>query len=257
MKELTEHQQNLIDRLFEGRLPKGEQGELEKAMEDADFRAAVKFRRDIRQAFAIDAQSHTKKNETVEKPTLQKTKPRVVSIRRVMAIAAGVLVLVLVGWFGKDLIFTPAVPVALEFLDIPPRHSVAGGPSAKDLLIKGKDAFYTRKKFKQAEVIFTQIASSSAHFSEAQYLLAHSLMQQQKFAEAIPVFDSFLQNESKFEGLPGRYRSIDQIRFERMLGYLGSGQNNAFIPELEFFLNHTDIYFKNKAIALQQRLEED
>ena len=253
MKELTEHQQNLIDRLFEGRLPKGEQGALEKAMEDETFRAAVKFRRDIRQAFAVEAQTQKRKTEN----TPEKSPVNVVPMRRIMAIAASILVLVLVGWFGKDLIFTPATPIALEFLDIPPRHSVAGDPSAQDLLLKGKDAFYKRKKYKQAEAIFTQITSSSAYFPESQYLLAHSLMQQQKFVEAVPIFDSFLQDEAKFEGLPGRYRSTDQIRFERMLGYLGSGQNDAFGPELEFFLNHSDIYFKQKAQALQQRLEEE
>ena len=261
MKELTKHQQNLIDRLFEGRLPKGEQGALEEAMEDADFREAVKFRRDIRQVFAIEAQPQIKPNKDEhsesDKPSLQKIGAKVVPLRRMLAIAAGVLILVIAGWLGRDLIFgTPVdLPVALEFLDIPSEHSIAGA-SPEQLLLAGKDAFYRDKKYNQAAANFIQISAGSAYFPEAQYLLAHSLMQQQKFAEAIPVFDSFLTDNAKFDGLPGRYRNQDQIRFERMLGYLGAGQNAAFQPELDFFLNHTDDYYKNKAQALKTRLEE-
>lgn len=264
MKELTKHQQNLIDRLFEGRLPKGEQGRLEEEMENADFRAAVEFRRDIQRAFALDEagigktklQEREKRIETDNEKDIKKPIARVIPMRRILAVAAGVLILAVAVWFGKDLILSPSLPIALEFLDIPPEHSIAGGPSPEQLLLAGKDAFYRDKKYAKAEASFEQVDARSGYFSEAQYLLAHSLMQQQKFTEAVPIFDSFLTDNAKFETLPGRYRNLDQIRFERMLGYLGAEQDNAFRPELEFFLNHPDDYYKEKAQALKQRLEE-
>lgn len=266
MKKLNQHQQDLIDRLFERRLPQSEQEALEEAMKDETFREEVRLRQDLRQAFSHQNQVSPLKKRLQERerrvsaPDEEQERPgpggRVVMMRRVLAVAAAVLLLVVAGWFGREWLVGAPVPVALEFLDLPKEHSIAG-ESPLQLLLDGRDAFFRSKRYGKAANYFTQIESDSKFFSEAQYLLAHSMMQQRQFTEAVPLFDSFLTDNEKFKQLPQRYRNQDRIRFERMLAYLGAGQDAAFQPELNYFLQHPDNYYQSKAQAIAQRLEDD
>lgn len=270
MKELNKHQQNLIDQLFEGRLSKSEQARLEKEMDSQEFKEELGIRHDLRKMFAEEnAKDPLKKQmQAIEKKIPSKAKPatlqpkpvggRVLNMRRWLAVAAGVVILVVAGWLGRDLMLESpgSTPIALEFLELPREHNVAGSENPEQLLLNGKDAFFRGEKYEEAGNAFAQIAPSSKYFAEAQYLLAHSLMQQQKFGGAVPLFESFLSDDAKFQQLPSRYRNQDQIRFERMLAYLGAKQNGAFQPELDYFLQHSDSYYKNKAEALAAQLNK-
>lgn len=182
-------------------------------------------------------------------------KGKVRPIRRIGALAASFLLLIsILGFFYAQQRFA-ASHLAATYLENPLSDTNMGQDDKESVLKKGKTAFFAAD-YKTAKQLLQTIpqASASAYY-EAKLFLAYIAFQEKNYPQAIGKFSELIEQD--FDQLPNNYRDANKLRWNRLLAYIGNGEENTALAkaELAYFLNGKSIFYAQKATDLQQDLE--
>lgn len=166
-------------------------------------------------------------------------------LRRLLAIAAGVL-LVLVGgsfWYANDQYAAGAI--AMDYYqELPLDLSVRGDTDPLAAAVADLQA----GNFEQADAYFRSISAGDDQYFDARYYLAHSLFQQQQYGEALEILET-LENT-------GNINLRENAAWLQALCYLQSGQTEdaKFRSLLSGMIADNDHSYHEQAIKLDKRL---
>lgn len=269
MKELHKHQQNLIDRLFEGRLPKSEQAILKKEMESDDFKEAVEHRQTLRHMFAKEQATDPLKKQmqdiekkmTVpeESEVLQPISDggRVVGIKRWLAVAAGVAILIVAGIFLIENMNT-ADPIQKNFAEI---KSLQKDPTVDedrsadttqilDSAFTACKILYYKGSYQDAMGCFSDIQNPNQTDFEIKYYQGVSQFQLNQFEAALNTFEEII-DQRNFQDDP---TELEKVKWNRLLAQIMAG-NEDFEAELQAYASDPDFKYNADARRLQALLK--
>jgi hypothetical protein len=270
MKQINEHEQDLIERYFEGALSGPERKEFDRSLDDPNFREAMEFHYNLLRVLKKERDRHPLKQlfreeekkiaGTARQESGKKTGAkipqgvRIRPIRRWMAVAASVIILVIPAYFiYLNSIDDPRSALAQEFLELPRRSVQAGGGAAANLE-QGKDAFFNGD-YSLAIKSLEGIPPNQEGYAEARILTAYAFFKKEQYPDAVATFGQLLKDEELFIQLPDRYRDQKQIRWARMLAYYAAGQTAEYQSEMDYFQSVGDMFYRNKAVEFQRRAE--
>jgi len=226
-----------IEQFFDGELSKEE---LEHALKDKDVQEETQFFQAMTEVLAEDGKSQIKElladvaienvnpnlraklaaqNERLSAPKEAKVR-QIRPMRRILAIAASILVLVVAGtlWFLNR---SPSATLLAEqnyiVADLP---GTMGGGVAEDEVFQQALNVFAAEDWQVAQTALEEIPSTSAKYSEAQYFLGHIHFQQENFETAISNYQTALAAEN----LPN-YINRDKLNWNLLLAKLGAGEN--------------------------------
>ncbi len=149
-------------------------------------------------------------------------------------------------------------PAAFNLIDLPTRSGVLGGENSEDALEKGRIAFFDDEDYAAAEAQLETIPEDDTLYAaEARYLLGYTYFMQEKFQDAIDVFDSFITQPESLLALPDKYQNLEKLRWDRILALYGMNEDQPgkVRPTVEEFIQTAqDRYYRNKATQLLEKL---
>jgi len=270
--------QDLIIRYFEGELDLKEQQQFQEYLKDPAFQKAVKEHQEILIAVSAEGEDFDQAllggldldvNDPQLKTSLQEQEKRVLGkaygndaestkivtskrfgMRRLLAVAASVLVLLVAGsiWFANA--NYSRTSIAANQYELPMPNSEMGVVEKESPFKKGRVAFFN-KQYKESIRLLEGIPSDSEKFTEAQYLLAHAHFNQKSYEKAAGLFTNV---KSNLDQLPMIYREINQINWYLILSKLGAGHDETETRALLKVLKENPAY-KPKAEALEKALD--
>lgn len=270
MKQINEHEQDLIERYFEGALSGPERTEFDRSLDDPNFREAMEFHYKLLRVLKKERDRHPLKQlfreeekkitGTAREESGKKTGAkipqgvRIRPIRRWMAVAASVIILVIPAYFiYLNSIDDPRSALAQEFIELPNRSIQAGGGSAASLE-EGKNAFFNGN-YAEAIQSLANIPPNQVGYAEARILTAYAHFKMKQYSEAIAAFDQVLNDQELFIQLPDQFRDHKQIRWDRLLAYYAAGQTAEYQSEMDYFQSVGEMFYRNKAVEFQRRAE--
>ncbi len=176
---------------------------------------------------------------------------RTIGIRRILSIAASVLVLVGAGiafWANQN--YTND-SLAMEYYLPADAQGNRSGANLNDATFNtGLTAFFVDKDYVKAKEVFSKITNDEAQYVEAQYYLGHISTQLGEYTAAISYFDEVLAADN----LPA-FLNRDKINWNQLLAKLGTGQmDTKFKEQLDTLIQTGKAPFNQKAKALHQQL---
>lgn len=168
-------------------------------------------------------------------------------LRRILSIAASVLVLVLAGtyYFASSNYSSQAI--------IDTNYLVADSPGDRSGDTAGSAAFvaalqtYFAEDYQGALTQFAKITEGEQDYIAAQYYLAHAALNLQDYTTSLNVFDRLLANEA----LPS-FINKDKVRYNRLLAMMGAGKTGIdFQTDLQNLVDNGQVPFQQKAKMLQ------
>lgn len=262
---------DLITKHLDGELSGQEKQTFEKSLQQADFAEEVAFYKemvsvvqetgeseeedflkdidltninsDIRADLVV--QNERLKNREISQP--KATVRRLYPMRRMLSIAASILVLVAVGtfWYANTTYSTTALS-ATHYLtaDIP--GTMGGNDGVDANLQEGLNAFWVKKDLAAAKTAFAKISTESKEYTEAQYFLGHIAFQEKNYSVAKEKYQQVLATNS----LPN-YINRDKLNWNLLLARLGNGENIA--GDLQQILDNENhpLYIQAKALQAQ------
>lgn len=236
---------DLISKYLDGELSETERSSFKEALKDADFLDDAAFYKDmvevVKETGAAEQEDFLKdvdinninqdiraslvaQNERLKKQESGQqtaTVRRLNPMRRMLSIAASVLVLVTAGtfWYANNN-FSPTALSATNYLtaDIP--GTMSGNTTIEATLQEGLNAFWVDKNLATAKTAFAKISSGSPEFTEAQYFLGHIAFQEKEYPTAIEKYQTVI-NENP---LPN-YINRDKLAWNLLLARMGAGEN--------------------------------
>ncbi|MEM1328525.1 MAG: hypothetical protein AAGI23_21395 [Bacteroidota bacterium] len=202
LKEDAAFFEGMIEALGVEELERGEQ-----ALEDIDI---DRIDPDIRAQLAAQ-------NKKLSTAKVRKLTP----IRRILAIAASVLVLIVSGlllWNKQT--NSPAALAEDYYLDADLPGTMSGGAVMEENFQAGLVDFAVKEDFETAKIAFQQIGDDSPRYTEAQYFLGHIAFQNEDFVAA----ENAYTNALAAENLPG-YIDRNRVAWNLMLAQLANGKD--------------------------------
>lgn len=187
--------------------------------------------------------------ETEEEEVASKVRP----IRRILAIAASILLLLSVlGFLYANQRFS-AKALATSFLEKPLRDTDMGQVGGASILKEGKAAYFAQDYHKTKSLLQSITIDEGAVFDEAQLFLAYTAFAENQYKTAITNFSNLIEQTTR--SIPNTDRN--KLRWNRLLAYVGSGQTETdiFKQELAYFLNGKSVFYQQKAVTLQDALD--
>lgn len=248
MEPSNENKQDLIDRYFEGRLSDQDKLEFKKQLKDPDFKADFFFHKDMAEALHRDHQDPALKKIFQEREKKIKDRFR---IRRQLAMAASVLVLIVAG--------TLILPRVLGEEDSNLHSSIfslketpdaESGTKSAEVITPDEnpnraciDQYFT-KDFSGAISCFQNRLNTNPENIQAQYFLGHCYFAEKNYTAAIQQFDTILKDteiETNFK---------QEVVWNRLLN-LKMLNDARYIDELEKILQDDRHRFFRKAKKLK------
>ncbi len=222
-----------------------------KLAEDDNLREEVKAYEDIFTGFEGLKIQHKIKNWSAEEINLKKNveavpsgKVRSLSIRRLMSIAAALLFLVI----GYQFTVRPYSDNSIYkdlYSDKNTYTNIKSASTNNHPLQEGYDA-YQNKEYDKAYTFFQDVSNENNHYATAQYYLAHTLMQQDNFQEAIAPLNYLIANKD------ARYE--EEAEWLHILCQFRIGKTETVHKALDNILANPSNFHYQKAKVLQQKL---
>jgi len=238
---------DLITKYFDGELSVDEQKSFNEAMKDEDFANEAAFYRemvsvvheegkqqeealladidldninqDIRKEL-VAQNTRLSAKKVVEKPQTAKIRS-LNPARRMLSIAASVLVLITAGtFFYANTNYSGTALSDSNYLtaDIP--GTMSGDNQQTANFQTGLNAFWVEKDLVSAKTNFEKITSENSEYPEAQYFLGHIAFQNKDFAQAKSNYQAALQADI----LPN-YINREKLQWNLLLARLGNGED--------------------------------
>lgn len=236
---------DLITKYLDGEISEEALQTFNKALEQEDFLAEATFYQDM--VTAVRSEGAKEQDNLLEKVDVSNinqgirakliaqnkrlTQPeaaatgaakvsRLVPIRRLLSLAASVLVLVVAGfWYAQSNFSNEALSTNNYLVaDIP--GTMGGNNTADATFQEGLNAFWVQKDLATAKSIFEKIPSTNLDFISAQYFLGHIAFQEQDYPKAIQQYQQVLSANQ----LPNFINS-DKLTWNLLLARLGAGEN--------------------------------
>lgn len=249
---------DLIQQYLDGFLKGKELQDFERQLQsDKVLAEEVELMKELRPAVALHQRIEGK--ETALKETLAglgerhfKEEVKVMNIRRVLAIAASILFLVISFWWVNNNYSNRAL--ISNFYEPLLDYKKANISEDEALLTTAKEAFFSKQYAIAISSLKEIPQSASKSYYEAQGLLAYSLFDNQNFEQAIPQFTLLI--EKYYEELPIEFRDKNRLRWSRLLAHVGNNRADSsfFETELTYFLNHDSQIYKEKAQRLEKKV---
>lgn len=259
-----------IDAYLNNQLSPQEKAAFESAMnQDASLQKEVKvyqlerkatqillknnFRDKIKKSRAVSSVSWDSIMEAEEGTETQQAAKvvKIRSLRRILSLAASVLVLVLAGsvWWSNSQ-FSNKQLVNEGYFEAASAGNKSGGDAVNPIFQGGLQAFFVNKDYTQAIAQFSAIPTTDLDYLAAQYYLGHSQLQQKEFTAAIDAFEKILQAPS----IPS-FINKGEVTWNQLLAYVGSGDTGAnFQQKLTDLSTNGQPPFQQKAKELQAQL---
>lgn len=236
---------DLITKYLDGEIPEEALQAFNKAMEQEDFLEEATFYQDMVTAVRSEGAKEQDKlleevdlsniNQDIRAKLVAQNKrltqhktgatgaakvSRLVPIRRLLSLAASVLVLVVAGfWYAKSNFSTTALSTNNYLAaDIP--GTMGGNNTTNVTFQEGLNAFWVQKDLATAKTIFEKIPSTNLEFVEAQYFLGHIAFKEQDYPKAIQQYQQVLSANQ----LPN-FINRDKLTWNLLLARLGTGEN--------------------------------
>ncbi len=233
---------------------------VERAVE-ADIRSAVEAVRENQRSFAPPSPTTAEKTNTVypgaEAPVIPLWRRPWFQVA--VAVSAAALLLFLFFPAGQEtpLPKTSSKVQALELLELPENNLTLGDSETEQQFARARNLFFVKEDYAAAAEQLRPIAGGdSDRRYVAELLLAYSLLMQEDYAAAIPIFESFLAQPAKRDNLPVLYQSVDKLRWDLILANLGQGNDQAVQSMLDSFPPTADPYYLEKVNKLRSNLSE-
>ncbi len=265
---------DLITKYFDGELSEAEEKSFTEAMKDPDFAEEAAFYKDmvsvvhaegklqeadfladidldnINQDIRKDLVTQNERltaTKIVAAPTAAKVRT-LNPIRRMLSIAASVLVLITAGtfWYANNN-FSGAALSNNSYLtaDIP--GTMSGDNQQTADFQAGLSAFWVAKDLGKAESSFEKITAENLEYTEAQYFLGHIAFQKKDFAQA----KSYYQTALKGDDLPS-YINQEKLQWNLLLARLGNGEDIE--SDLDQLIANNNSPLQNQAKALKAEM---
>jgi TolA-binding protein len=244
---------DLIENYLDGRLPENEKAAFEERLrQEPSLQEEVEAMRVARQTIEVgiadrlraELQTMAAENPGVAGPV----KGRVVSLKRIMAVAAGFLLLLAIGAYWQAQLNYSGPALAVQFYDDAALAGTRSGIQSANELSPGLSALQA-EDYPTAIAAFSAIPDSSAYFSDAQYLLANALYLSGRYDEAIPVLQAL-------QGCPDPLIA-EKADWLLALSYLNNGRKEdpAFTGLVNDIALNADHAFHPQAVQVQQKLD--
>lgn len=196
-----------------------------------------------------------KKEETTKTtsttPSGEAKTVKMTGLRRVLSIAASVLVLVFAGaYYYASNQYSGTSIVNGNYLLADSAGDKSGENTTTRTFSNGLQAFFATQ-YDLAKNEFLKIENSSSEYASAQYYLGHIALQQNDFANAERMFSNLLNiNE-----LPS-FINRDKLRYNRLLAMAGYGNvGEVFQQEVADLSRNGSAPFNKKAIELKKKTD--
>jgi len=261
----------LIARYLAGELTPDEQQQFEERMKDPAFREEVALQRQIIELIAteegsafeedilqdidlnytddalkVQFEQQSKRLATTSKTATNEARVR--SMRRIWAIAASVLLLLVAGaLFWANVNYSEKQLASEAYMQPDTPGTLGGGNAAADVQ-EALRLLLVEENYEAAEQLLLAIEETDTRFAEAQYFLGHLYFRQGDFAQAIEQYETTL---TQADTLPA-YIDRDKIRWNLLLAKLGNDQSVE--AELEALKQSNNPIYVQKAEALETKL---
>ncbi|MEM9886762.1 MAG: hypothetical protein AAF849_12790 [Bacteroidota bacterium] len=249
LKDKTFRKDALFFDLMVNTLKEEEEAQLEEMVRDVD---ADKINSEIRSEMAarlkkLQAQEVPKKREqsTPKEAKVRNLRP----MRRVLAIAASLLVLVIAGTFWwNSRSYNPSELIRQNYYAADVPGTLSGGAVEDEVFQTALTAFAATKDLGVARAGFEQITPTNSKYGEAQYFLGQINLQEEKFEAAIRSYENALAAES----LPN-YLNQSKLNWNLLLARLGAGEDIS--SDLNRLIEEGNPPYDQKAENLKKRLK--
>lgn len=187
-----------------------------------------------------------------ENTTKQEAKTvKMTGLRRVLSIAASVLVLIFAGsYFYASNQYAGSALVSGNYLLADSAGDKSGEVTTSRALSNGLQAFFA-EQYDLAENELAAIEEGSDDYTAAQYYLGHIALQRNNYADAEKIFANVLNTNN----LP-RFVNRDKLRYNRLLAMVGYGNTGTlFQQEVADLGKNGSAPFSQKAVALKQKTD--
>ena len=237
MENSRESQLDLIKRYFERTLTKEDRGKIKELVaQDQTFRQEFEFQQDIQEALTYQHKQKLEKLAPILKeekaillkrleekqptPVIPIAKPLSRKRRIWMPIAASVALLVLAGVYLFPQLNKPTVQDLYAAYPLK-NTAVLGSDKGEDIIKEASTILLHEGKPQAAITKLEKIDSADPNYPTAQYLLGHAYFRTAQYEPSIESF-SWVLNSGKYRGLHSKYRDPDEIRWYRLLAYVGN-----------------------------------
>lgn len=262
---LTEHQYELIFKFYDGSLNPSRRKEFDQQMFNDEFKQAVRQYSYLQSALTreleddelhLELKNVAKKfHESPDGLALKRKMERPLTIKpRFIKLAASFLLMAIIGTvIWANLKYTNSA-IAQAFQDPLLSNIVMSNELQDQIFRSGRQDFFDGK-YQKAEAAMILIPEQDIHYPEAQVLLAYCNFYQKKYDTSLVYFDRLLNQ--LYSQLPEHYKSIDKLRWSRLLVLLGLEQESTslFKQELLYFLEGNSEYYSTKAHQLNNTLQ--
>ncbi|MCB0629814.1 MAG: tetratricopeptide repeat protein [Lewinella sp.] len=197
----------------------------------------------LRQQFQEWDQSATQSTTSTEAKVVQ-MKPRT-TLRRVLAIAATVLLLLSAGsfWYANDQYAADAIAG-----DLYESIATTRRPNSSEDTLEKAIAAIMDKNYAEADQLLQTIQPNDLKYTDARYYLGHSYYQQGQYNEAINILQNLGDNAD--------INLSESADWLRVLSYLELGQtdNTTFQSLLSEMVSNTDHNHHNDAVKLEKKI---
>ena len=196
---------------------------------------------------ASDEEGELVKVVNIPKKETTKVRP----LRRILSIAASILVLLTAGsvFFGNSNYSNSALGENWYM------NADTGGDKGSESSIdaaynEGLNAFFKEKNYQKSIAAFSKVNAQSESYIDAQYYLAHANYATENYVAAIKYYNTIL----KATELPV-YINRDKVRWNRLMAMLENNQvDDNFYKELDAVAQNGQVPFNQKAMDLKTQL---
>jgi len=199
---------------------------------------------------ASDEEDEVESAKVVSLPKKETTKVR--PLRRILSIAASILVLLTAGsvFWGNSNYSNNALGENW-YMTADTGGDKGSATSIDASYNAGIDAYFNQKDYQKAITEFSKINPQSESYIDAQYYLAHANYANENYLIAIKYYNTILQARE----LPV-YINKDKVRWNRLMAMLENNQvDDNFYKELDAIAESKRPPFNQKAIDLKKELD--